>query len=403
MGDYMNNKVDNKRRKEIENRIKNLICVYKDKPLFIPRETQEVFGNTKYENINIEVNKFTDIFKQKDSYSSNTLPKIVKKRNESVEILRTAYYETHKWISFSGKITDKLVVGLGGSSVYETDITFHHTYGIPYIPGQAVKGIFRNFMIRESFDSNEEDALKNEQFQYIFGTKESNGNVIFFDVFPSDFVLKKDVMTPHHQKYYGDEKGGILPLDNDEPIVIDFLVVKDAVFEFNIAILNSCKDELKTYIFENLIYALNFSGIGAKTSVGYGFFDINIVEAMKQSAELNTSMEKSIEIERMKEFESKNQLLVKKRFEDETKGLSDIEIELYKINNITNKLEKNEKLMLLYNRIEELSNLEQKILAIALMSYLQGEAKWRVRGGKQDKSGDRIKKICKILNMELPC
>ena len=38
----------------------------------------------------------------------------------------------------------RLVVGLGGAAVYETAMTLHHVYGIPYLPGSAVKGVTRS-------------------------------------------------------------------------------------------------------------------------------------------------------------------------------------------------------------------------------------------------------------------
>ena len=44
-----------------------------------------------------------------------------------------------------------MVVGLGGESVYETSITLHHIYGIPYIPASSIKGVVRSWIITEVF------------------------------------------------------------------------------------------------------------------------------------------------------------------------------------------------------------------------------------------------------------
>jgi hypothetical protein len=38
------------------------------------------------------------------------------------------------------KTKDRLAVGLGGESVLETSITLHRTYGVPFVPGSAIKG-----------------------------------------------------------------------------------------------------------------------------------------------------------------------------------------------------------------------------------------------------------------------
>jgi len=43
----------------------------------------------------------------------------------------------------------RIVIGLGGESVLETDITLHHLYGIPFIPGSALKGLTRAYVTGE--------------------------------------------------------------------------------------------------------------------------------------------------------------------------------------------------------------------------------------------------------------
>nr|WP_240910782.1 type III-B CRISPR module RAMP protein Cmr6 [Thermococcus sp. MAR1] len=43
----------------------------------------------------------------------------------------------------------RLVVGLGDESVYETSIRLLRNYGVPYIPGSALKGIARSYAIEK--------------------------------------------------------------------------------------------------------------------------------------------------------------------------------------------------------------------------------------------------------------
>ena len=43
----------------------------------------------------------------------------------------------------------RLVVGLGLPSPLETGITLHHLYGIPYLPGSAIKGVTRAFRLQK--------------------------------------------------------------------------------------------------------------------------------------------------------------------------------------------------------------------------------------------------------------
>src|SRR6185369_614959 len=39
------------------------------------------------------------------------------------------------------QVVGRLIVGLGVESVLETSITLHRTYGVPYLPGSALKGL----------------------------------------------------------------------------------------------------------------------------------------------------------------------------------------------------------------------------------------------------------------------
>lgn len=198
-------------------------------------------------------------------------------------------------LCIEASVLDRIIVGLGGQSVFETDMTLHNTYGIPYIPGQAIKGVLRNYIIKKYFET-ENCAMENDIFTNIFGGsirgKSCQGKVLFFDSYPTgEFRIGIDIMTPHHINYYS-EKGNDLPLDNDDVNPIKFLVLENKEkirkqrlkFKFFIAIdksiaKNSVKldsnldNNIKVFIRDNFIESLEFNGIGAKTSVGYGFFD----------------------------------------------------------------------------------------------------------------------------------
>jgi len=40
-----------------------------------------------------------------------------------------------------GEVQGRLAINLGSESVLETSIALHHSYGVPYIPGSAIKGV----------------------------------------------------------------------------------------------------------------------------------------------------------------------------------------------------------------------------------------------------------------------
>lgn len=195
----------------------------------------------------------------------------------------------------------RLVVGLGGASVYETSMTLHHIYGIPYIPASSIKGVVRSWIITEVFyprltenevkaekinEILEKKAMGCKTFVAFFGSDENaydkkahKGNVTFFDSFPNTAPkIEVDIMTPHYSKYYGDNenKGNIAPTDTESPIPIPFLTVADTYFQFIIGtkqegLLNELLEGKS--IIEWTKEALINHGIGAKTAVGYGYFE----------------------------------------------------------------------------------------------------------------------------------
>jgi len=189
----------------------------------------------------------------------------------------------NKLTSFTLKPEGRMVIGLGGESVYEVSMTLHYIYGFPYIPASAIKGITRSWIITEKFNSNEKEAFKDQGFCDIFGcpkdsfySKAHQGKVFFLDAFPQKKPeIEVDVMNPHYSPYYTEGKP---PGDYYNPIPIFFLTVKNTPFEFHIGINKN--EGIKSGIFAGKTYlevaeewikkALSEHGIGAKTSVGYG-------------------------------------------------------------------------------------------------------------------------------------
>jgi CRISPR-associated protein Cmr6 len=170
----------------------------------------------------------------------------------------------------------RVVVGLGEASIYETNITLHHIYGIPYIPASAIKGILHHYAKEQL---GERDTL----VQDIFGAGDQatnnklpqKGKIVIFDAFPIHAPrIECDVMTPHYSDYYMSEE--VWPADWLTPIPIPFLTVgKGTPFRFNIGIKGNQTEKLISIIKSWLIDALSTKGIGAKTAVGYGFLNLN--------------------------------------------------------------------------------------------------------------------------------
>ena len=165
-----------------------------------------------------------------------------------------------------------LVVGLGGHSVYETSMTLHHIYGVPYIPASSIKGVVRSWIILNEYE-NESSALNNDTFVKWFGSQSSAGKLVFFDAFPNEKPrIEPDIMNVHYPDYYQGRKP---PTDTQSPIPVSFLTVTKSPFNFFVGSseLNINSDKLKDKTIKDWLKdALTNHGIGAKTAVGYGYF-----------------------------------------------------------------------------------------------------------------------------------
>ena len=163
------------------------------------------------------------------------------------------------------EVIGRLVVGLGSEAVLENSITLHRTYGAPYIPGSALKGLAA-WYARNRLEGWDKDG---EDYRILFGDTESAGFVTFFDALyvPGSGHKKQalwpDVITVHHPDYYQGKDAP--PADWDSPTPIPFL---SATGKYLIAL--SGPEEWVEAAFQILALALDEVGIGAKTSSGYG-------------------------------------------------------------------------------------------------------------------------------------
>lgn len=171
-------------------------------------------------------------------------------------------------ITFKAKTEGRLIAGTGRSHPIEVGFAWHHTLGVPYIPGSDLKGIVKTWA-EEWLGENDEQ--KKKRIRDILGAQDNAGAVVFLDALPTKPVtLKADVMTPHYGEYY---RGETPPGDWLSPNPIPFLTVADKQ-EFLFAVVPSdpkhgecCKPAIKL-----LQQALAELGAGAKTAAGYGRF-----------------------------------------------------------------------------------------------------------------------------------
>ncbi|WP_233185604.1 type III-B CRISPR module RAMP protein Cmr6 [Thermotoga sp. SG1] len=193
----------------------------------------------------------------------------LKEKKYILDILQTRRKLIHEKrkpiINLKMKVRSKLLVGAGSPSPVEVGITLSRNYGVPVIPGSAIKGTFASFL----YENGEFD-----KFSHIFGDEEKEGALIFLDAIPvSDLRLSVDIINPHFQPYYMQEKSP--PNDWYDPVPVKYIVVGEGIFQFTVLedLERSIKDSEKKEIKERFIEMLKVYGLGAKTNYGYGRFN----------------------------------------------------------------------------------------------------------------------------------
>lgn len=201
-----------------------------------------------------------------------------------------------------------LIIGSGYAHGLKVDedskigFYFDHTSGFPTIPGSSVKGTLRSLF---GFHINKKDKYQEEKQEFIreltgkneldvkllvddiFEGKDENGDAksiynrdIFYEARVSNLNIKDDYLAPHKE-----------PLKN--PIPIKFIKIAGGVsFEFSFKLHDggglSADEKLRLFF-----QLLQFSGVGAKTNVGYGQFEEKTSEDLEAEKALKEDSKKS--------------------------------------------------------------------------------------------------------------
>jgi CRISPR-associated protein Cmr6 len=227
-------------------------------------------------------------------------------------ILENSDYETfftNRWLPALpqknlrvAKAIGRLVVGLGSESAWENNITLHRTYGVPYIPGSALKGLAAAYAHKYLQDDQWRKPgttaeIMSEKYaaahKVMFGDTTTEGYITFFDALyvpgsgHNGKALWPDVITVHHPNYY--QKTGTeqtAPADWDDPTPIPFV---SATGQYLIALAGD-SNWVKTTL-DILALALADMGVGAKTSSGYGRLILPNLEVARQRLQMKKGEE----------------------------------------------------------------------------------------------------------------
>lgn len=254
-----------------------------DEILPLPEEVRKVSANGKRcDNIGLWLDRFLTVNRKtweltQQAKQRQRVMELKSKSHvqESIDALRRRYEAVHQWMEqrgfavkhFKAEPIWRFVVGLGAAHVLETSITLHRIFGLPIIPGSALKGAARAYaQLIEGKTDNDPELVT------IFGTTEQAGGVVFLDAIPLEppkFQL--DIVNPHYPKYY-DRHGEEPPADWDSPRPVFFLTVSETAYLFSIASRSERANQLLDTVERWLKGALSELGIGAKTSADYGYF-----------------------------------------------------------------------------------------------------------------------------------
>ncbi len=108
-------------------------------------------------------------------------------KDESKDLSETFRKFASGFKDFTLSIGYRLVIGMGYSSPVENGFLFHHTYGIPYIPGEALKGLTRSALllamyshlvrsINTSSEDEREDLIRTLDRCLTSGIRDDKGN-----------------------------------------------------------------------------------------------------------------------------------------------------------------------------------------------------------------------------------
>ncbi|MFT0213950.1 type III-B CRISPR module RAMP protein Cmr6 [Pseudomonas sp. F1_0610] len=185
--------------------------------------------------------------------------------------------------------TSSFVTGLGNPHPVENGFLWHHSLGVPYLPGSAVKGLIRSFIETAVAD----EALRKNRLGEWFGTEDKKdiaeraGSFIFLDALPiAPCNINVEIMTPHMGNWYsnGAKAQNIaqnLPGDWHDPVPVSYLIAKNIKLQF--IILPRTKEAITQLaeIWQALEHALEWLGAGAKTAIGFGQFVVDTSEEAK--------------------------------------------------------------------------------------------------------------------------
>lgn len=326
-------------------------------PILMPADTRTALGEKaeKCESRSLFMDRFARPDAREDE-RDGWFNALIGKKPAPVRRQRLAFGQDA--LTLYAQLQSRLMVNMAGGVMENAGLCLDR-FGLPYIPGSAVKGCARRMAIQQLLETEGPEAKAEllakialvfgwgeadwtdekrngsfkSDFAYAVGqelwavvsahakeklpeTSHFAGVVSFLPAWvvdvdkaslplpaPAPGKLEMDIVTCHHPDYYAKktERGALVmpvALDTEEPNPVKFpAVAAGHVFVFPLVPMRQCNPDLLSTARQWLAHGLSQFGLGAKTAAGYGWFDC--------SPDLQTKVEEFIANREKAEAEKK--------------------------------------------------------------------------------------------------
>jgi CRISPR type III-B/RAMP module RAMP protein Cmr6 len=231
------------------------------------------------------------------------------------------------------RLESRLAINISDGLIQNAGICLDRLFGLPYIPGSAVKGATRHAALCELASATGADLAKSlSAFIEVFGTAETDfkqngdlaafrvqsqgdqsldrkGAISFLPAYPvTEAKVVVDLVNVHYPTYYQSGEVSDLAIERPQPNPFP-AVERGAAFAF-IAVLNGVSGDRSALANAKrwLEKAIMENGIGAKTGAGYGWFQLAPdleEEIVQEAAKIRETAQKQAEAKAVAEAASR--------------------------------------------------------------------------------------------------
>ncbi len=220
--------------------------------------------------------------------------------------------------TFEATLGGRLMINLAGGVIENAGMSLDRSFGLPFVPGSAIKGITRAqalWDIRSAPETEKRRLLLLALLIFGYGkhdltgdfaqavskttalslgkeidAEEFKGCICFLPAYPTTTpTLVVDMVNPHYPDYYG---GRAPSAEDTEKPIPNYFPAVEAGSTFGFAVLLNRVPAVTSVSADDLLQqarlwlerAITRKGVGAKTAAGYGWFELRRTATRPPSA-----------------------------------------------------------------------------------------------------------------------